>query len=393
MHAPLFVVVFSQLIGVAVSARDIGASGRRTGRLYCRVGIGFHLQIHPNGRVNGSHEPDHLSVLELFAVSQGVIGIRGVFSNRFLAMNKRGWLHATERFTDDCKFRERFQENSYNTYASVTHKNHRTDQMHLNTSRCKKCACSLNVHVTRCYGNHTACGNSMEENNSAAALDNTVAEFQSYEDFLESHITALDLYYLEDKELARQLVELGYKGSGEVMKREQFETRKAAAEASRLSNRTQQKTLASAGKELKDNFLRALAEREEANRSGKMNSILFIRDHNSHGQEISGYIDYSHRLQSEDFEPYFSGKKKLLPGSTDLSFYNWKTQACASSDSANYQVIADSPTGLLFANTKDRKILNVDPKASPGDNSSRTALHSDLYIHVVIYDHITRRNV
>ncbi len=31
-----------------------------------------------------------------------------------------------ESFTDDCKFRERFQENSYNTYASVIHKNHRT---------------------------------------------------------------------------------------------------------------------------------------------------------------------------------------------------------------------------------------------------------------------------
>ncbi|KAG1937391.1 fibroblast growth factor 5 [Pimephales promelas] len=101
-------------------------SGRRTGRLYCRVGIGFHLQIHLDGRVNGSHEPNPLSVLELFAVSQGVIGIRGVSSNRFLAMNKRGRLHATESFTDDCKFRERFQENSYNTYASVMHRNHRT---------------------------------------------------------------------------------------------------------------------------------------------------------------------------------------------------------------------------------------------------------------------------
>uniref|UniRef100_A0A8D3AVZ0 Fibroblast growth factor n=1 Tax=Scophthalmus maximus TaxID=52904 RepID=A0A8D3AVZ0_SCOMX len=101
-------------------------SGRRTCRLYCRVGIGFHLQIHPDGRVNGSHEPDQLSVLELFAVSQGVIGIKGVYSNRFLAMNKRGRLHATEWFTDDCKFRERFQENSYNTYASVVHRNHRT---------------------------------------------------------------------------------------------------------------------------------------------------------------------------------------------------------------------------------------------------------------------------
>lgn len=31
-----------------------------------------------------------------------------------------------EGFSEDCKFRERFQENSYNTYASVIHRNHRT---------------------------------------------------------------------------------------------------------------------------------------------------------------------------------------------------------------------------------------------------------------------------
>ncbi|XP_048364720.1 fibroblast growth factor 5 [Sphaerodactylus townsendi] len=36
-------------------------SGRRTGSLYCRVGIGFHLQIHPDGRVNGSHQASILS--------------------------------------------------------------------------------------------------------------------------------------------------------------------------------------------------------------------------------------------------------------------------------------------------------------------------------------------
>lgn len=36
-------------------------SGRRTGSLYCRVGIGFHLQIHPDGNVNGSHQASLLS--------------------------------------------------------------------------------------------------------------------------------------------------------------------------------------------------------------------------------------------------------------------------------------------------------------------------------------------
>lgn len=30
------------------------------------------------------------------------------------------------KFTDDCKFRERFQENSYNTYASAIHRTEKT---------------------------------------------------------------------------------------------------------------------------------------------------------------------------------------------------------------------------------------------------------------------------
>uniref|UniRef100_A0A8C9MPM0 Fibroblast growth factor n=1 Tax=Serinus canaria TaxID=9135 RepID=A0A8C9MPM0_SERCA len=63
-----------------------------------------------------------LGILEIFAVSQGIVGIRGVFSNKFLAMSKKGKLHASARFTVDCHFRERFQENSYNTYASAVHR-------------------------------------------------------------------------------------------------------------------------------------------------------------------------------------------------------------------------------------------------------------------------------
>lgn len=46
-----------------------------------------------------------------------------------------------------------------------------------------------------------------------------------------------------------------------------------------------------------------------------------------------------------------------------FSFYNWKTNEVASSESVNYQVIADHPTtGVLFMNKKDRNIVNVDPQ-------------------------------
>ncbi|KAG8011732.1 Fibroblast growth factor 5 [Nibea albiflora] len=117
MNVPLYLLTVAHLICAAGGAQHLSlerqlleeeiSSGRRTCRLYCRVGIGFHLQIHPDGKVNGSHEPNQLSK----SISPGVIGIKGVYSNRFLAMNKRGRLHAT---------------NSYNTYASVIHRNHRT---------------------------------------------------------------------------------------------------------------------------------------------------------------------------------------------------------------------------------------------------------------------------
>ncbi|XP_050006071.1 fibroblast growth factor 5 isoform X2 [Alexandromys fortis] len=51
----------SQGSGTEHSSFQWSPSGRRTGSLYCRVGIGFHLQIYPDGKVNGSHEASMLS--------------------------------------------------------------------------------------------------------------------------------------------------------------------------------------------------------------------------------------------------------------------------------------------------------------------------------------------
>ncbi|EGF77813.1 hypothetical protein BATDEDRAFT_27080 [Batrachochytrium dendrobatidis JAM81] len=225
------------------------------------------------------------------------------------------------------------------------------------------------------------------------AGDSTVTEFATYEEYLDSQITSLDMFYLEDKELARQLVELGYRGSGEPLKREEFESRKKAAENFRLSKRLATNVLSSFGKDQsKYPFLHALAEREEANRSGKLTSIIFIRTKNNKDQEISGYIDYSHRLKIENFEPYFNHTKTFQPRPSDMSFYNWETQTCTSNATPNFQVIADNENGLLFKNKRDRKIINVDPREfRPGDNTSRTQILTKEHLQVVIYDHLTRR--
>ncbi|KAF3695344.1 putative protein C4orf22 -like protein [Channa argus] len=273
------------------------------------------------------------------------------------------------------------------------------------------------------------------EHSGAARFHDSLTQFKTYEDYLDSRVTPMDLFYLQNREFARKLVEHGHKGT--ILSREEFEEKKAAAQAAEPAkshacyNRSRPMTLASAGKELKDNFLKALAEREEANRSGKMTaiasansclkqgvtllfffhvmlslssqlyvvvmvfvqcdlSVIFIRDHNTLGQEVSGYIDYAHRLKTQDFEPYFSGKKRLMPGRSDLCYCNWKTQVSTSNSSPNFEVIYDDPNGLLFKNKRDKKVLNVDPLCSPGEDSSRTFLQSDLYVHVAIYDHNIR---
>ena len=105
------------------------------------------------------------------------------------------------------------------------------------------------------------------------------------------------------------------------------------------------------------------------------------------------YIDYGERLSesSSAMEAIFARKKRLIPRSTDLSYYNWETQTCTSNPTANFEVIAENGMGLLFRNIHDRKIINVDPKTSPGDNSTRTEITTPECFQCVIYDHINRR--
>uniref|UniRef100_A0A3P9LWE9 Fibroblast growth factor 9 n=1 Tax=Oryzias latipes TaxID=8090 RepID=A0A3P9LWE9_ORYLA len=78
--------------------------------LYCRVGIGFHLQILPGGW------------LKLFSIRPGLVAIRGVRSGLFLCMSRDGWAHgAVSEFSDDCIFKENLEENHYTTYSSYSH--------------------------------------------------------------------------------------------------------------------------------------------------------------------------------------------------------------------------------------------------------------------------------
>ena len=224
-------------------------------------------------------------------------------------------------------------------------------------------------------------------------LDAIVDSFATYEDYLDNQVTPVDMYYLENEQMARQLVELGYRGEGEILRREEFDARKEAMYVvSRSRANKKPKKLASAGKDLsKTPLLKALAQREEAVRTGKLATIIYVRDFNKKGHEISGYVDYAQRLRRTDFEAVFDGKKNIMPTVNDLSYFNWETMNSKVTSSENWIVLTDDERGVLFKHARDGKIVDVDPDAKPGDNTARFDIKTDEYHHVVLYDHITRR--
>ncbi|KAF7470752.1 fibroblast growth factor 6 [Marmota monax] len=91
---------------------------KRQRRLYCNVGIGFHLQVSPDGRISGTHEENPYSLLEISTVERGVVSLFGVKSALFVAMNSKGRLYTTPSFQEECKFRETLLPNNYNAYES-----------------------------------------------------------------------------------------------------------------------------------------------------------------------------------------------------------------------------------------------------------------------------------
>ncbi|PWA30418.1 hypothetical protein CCH79_00020944 [Gambusia affinis] len=68
---------------------------QRVRRLYCNVGIGFHLQVLPDGGISGAHSEDPYSLIQISTVERGVVSLFGLRSERFVAMNSRGRLYGT----------------------------------------------------------------------------------------------------------------------------------------------------------------------------------------------------------------------------------------------------------------------------------------------------------
>nr|XP_033811525.1 fibroblast growth factor 22 isoform X1 [Geotrypetes seraphini]XP_033811526.1 fibroblast growth factor 22 isoform X1 [Geotrypetes seraphini] len=86
----------------------------------------YFLHIDHSGRVEGKRWNEcPNSVLEIRSVNVGVVAIKSVHTGLFLAMDKHGKLYGTKLYSPSCKFKERIEENGYNTYASLPWRHHR----------------------------------------------------------------------------------------------------------------------------------------------------------------------------------------------------------------------------------------------------------------------------
>ncbi|XP_076280774.1 cilia- and flagella-associated protein 299-like [Lasioglossum baleicum] len=220
--------------------------------------------------------------------------------------------------------------------------------------------------------------------------DKRLLPFNTYEDYLDSLVTFVDLGYLGNLHTAHQLAELGYRCAGETLSRDVF-YRRLKTLKDLLFPIYRPYELTSEFVTPTNVLMQELALRERPNRLKIISTIIFIRNYTKLQFEISGYIDFCERLDKENWFLYFEGKKKLWPHATDLAYYHWRTNKTCLNETCNYQPVIDPNRGLRFKNLHDREFINIDPVApSPGVDTTRIRVRCPQYEHIILYDHRLR---
>lgn len=225
--------------------------------------------------------------------------------------------------------------------------------------------------------------------------DRRLLDLQNYEEYLDSLVSPIDIYYLRSSKTARQLAKLGYRSTGEVLNEKSFYHRLRIVKNLLFPvHRPYVLTceyVTPAGRLMKE-----LSLRERPNRLRILSTIMFIRHFATKLRQFeeSAYIDFSDRLELENWLPYYRGEKKLSPHKRDLAYHHWRTGKTCLNESRNYVPIVDPKRGLLFKNIHDRQVIIVDPiAASSGVQTTRVRIHCPFYEHVILYDHVIRSKI
>lgn len=216
--------------------------------------------------------------------------------------------------------------------------------------------------------------------------DEWLLEFPTYEDYLDHLITPRDLYHLRSKSIARRIIELGYHTEGTLDRNTFYKRIKLAERLLYLKNHPFD--LCSKNIEIPDLLMQELATREQACRRGEIFTIIFLKHIGKSQSPITAFIDYTDRLKTEDWKPFFEGTAKLSPKKTDLLYFDWKARKSIYNTSPYFKPMIDGKKGLVFEHIRDSNIMVIDTSSTIKSNPRRVRLLSEMYGQVVLYDYL-----
>ena len=206
-----------------------------------------------------------------------------------------------------------------------------------------------------------------------------LTKINNYDEYLDRFVTSEDKLYLEEDELARDVIELYSINKGEIRNESDFVRKKKEIEDMNKVVEDKNQTLLSLNMNYRKNsFLEELKKREDEVKKGRKFTIIYIRYKDKKGKETSAYIDFRDRLKTDEMKTVFQEGYPLLPKPSDLSYYNWSLQKVTSKDSSFFSVDAGPKERLSFKNNEDRKKINVDLEyleAHPGLDVKRIPLN------------------
>ena len=141
--------------------------------------------------------------------------------------------------------------------------------------------------------------------------EDNLSGFQSYDDYLDSQITAEDLYYLEDEELAGS-----WWSSGTAARVKRSSARSLSSGKGETRENSHKVNESKEFGQLRSDAVYIFAGTGKSRGAGARGQADVHRVHPDTEPCRAGsfsYIDYAHRLKMEAFEPYFQQKEVHAP--------------------------------------------------------------------------------
>ena len=117
--------------------------------------------------------------------------------------------------------------------------------------------------------------------------DEVVDRFETYEEYLDTFISDDDMTYLGEEEIARVIVELGYRSSGTLSREKFFQTKAELSAARNISSKQEVDSEGDVSSQAETNvLLEVIRERFSCHLDNSLSTILFLSLSSEQGLEV-----------------------------------------------------------------------------------------------------------